>query len=62
MSFTFSGTTESTIEGMLTKISEKESGLLKGIAALGGQGAKSYINKLKENEKENPKASFGKKF
>lgn len=61
MSFTFSGTTESTIEGMLTKISEKESGLLKSIAALGGQGAKSYINKLKENEKENPKASFGKK-
>lgn len=60
MSFTFSGTTESVIEGTLAKISERESKLLRSVAALGGKGIKSYVDKLCDKNKS--KAGLGKKI
>lgn len=46
-SYTFSGTTESQVEGTIVKTMSQNKGIFKAISTLGGQGAKSLIGKLK---------------
>ncbi len=69
-SYTFSGTSETKIEGTIVKTVGKESGLFKAISNLGSLGAKELINKMKKKvddklEKDTTgviKAKFGTKI